>query len=1546
MSISATRLASLSGPQRELLERRLESLPVDLTEIPILPGATRAGDAPLSFPQQRLWFLQQLDPAATAYNLQWAIRMRGTLDTAALERSITEIITRHEVLRTSFVWRDGELVQTVRPAAAGPLVRPVDLTELPSVTQTERVAQVAQTQVRQPFNLTRDDLVRADLVRMRPDDHLLLVTLHHIVSDGWSQNVLMGELSVLYQAFSAGQPVPLEPLPVQYSDYAAWQRKWLSGSRLRRPLSYWRQRLQGLPSLRLPGTRLPQTGAVPSAQAREVQIAVPSELTAKLTALGRGQGATLFMVVMAGLQAALSVYSGQADFGVGMSIANRRRPELAGLIGFFANTLVLRADVALDRSFDELVRVVRDDCVEAYEHQDLPFERLIEEMRTGHDAGHSPLFQVMLNMADAAPARMEIPGLEITVDRDAVAEARFGLELTLALDAVGNLSGRFLYPEGTMDPAVTEGLADTFQRLLAAAAAQPRQRLSELDLLSAEERGRQLGELARGQQSAIPSRCTHELVADMARQRPDEPAVVCGDEVLSYRQLDHRAGRLAGQLRQLGVRRESPVAVCLDRSADLAVALLAVLKAGGAYLPLDPGYPAERMRFMLEDSAAQVVVTSPQAGEKLAGFDGAVVRMSDLAGREEPDRAEPDPAGTELQPDNLAYVIYTSGSTGRPKGVMITHRNLTNFLQAMATTLPITSQDEILAMTTVSFDIAGLELWGALSTGACVHVAPNPLTADWPTFRELAESHEITALQGTPSTWRFLLDRGWTPPPGLKLWCGGENLPAGLANRLTSSGAQLRNLYGPTETTIWSAQQRISEGQETVPIGSPIDNTQLYVLNPGLKPVPPGASGELFIGGAGLARGYLGLPGTTAERFVPDPFGDIPGARLYRTGDLVCRHPDGSLQFLGRTDQQVKVRGFRVEPGEIENVLTQHPMVADAAVSIVTGPDEAPALVGYLEPRLPDTHRDQTAEHAHLEHWETVWASTYADDDAPSDDDLDTAGWHSAYDGEPIPRDEMAEWAETSVELITELRPRRVLEIGCGSGMILLRVAPATDSYWATDVAEPGLARLRDAVGAAGLAEKVHLRHQPAHDFDGLTGEDFDVVLLNSVAQYFPSADYLSDVLDGAMRRLAPGGAIVIGDVRNLELLEAFHSSVLASSAPADLSLDTLREQVAAAVRAENELALSPAFFTIFAETHGLVADVRTKPGTADNELTRYRFDVVLRSPAGTLDAARVDWADLDGGAQALTAAIGNRPALTVTGVPSPRLAADHERLKLLDEKPDGTVGDLHREPVSEAADATLALDDLRSAAAADCPVTHERVRPGHPFVLDVVLQRKEEGSPARTTAPTPGPHPDEAGPVANQPARGQQLEQLKSGLLEFLQAQLPVAMVPSALVVMDRLPLTPNGKIDRKQLPQAMPGTGPQRDYVAPRTTTEKACAQIMASLLELPRLGVHDDFFELGGHSLLAARLAAELEAAFDIYLPLQTIFERATVANVASIVDQVKQAQDEVGGPVGDNGFVMLPAPLEAAADITLNPTITPEWETTPSGSTGDPGERTAS
>ena len=347
-----------------------------------------------------------------------------------------------------------------------------------------------------------------------------------------------------------------------------------------------------------------------------------------------------------------------------------------------------------------------------------------------------------------------------------------------------------------------------------------------------------------------------------------------------------------------------------------------------------------------------------------------------------------------------------------------------------------------------------------------------------------------------------------------------------------------------------------------------------------------------------------------------------------------------------------------------------------------------------------------------------------------------------------------------------------------------------------------------------------------------------------------------------------------------------------------------------------------------------------------DNELTRYRFDVMLRSPAGTPEAARVEWADLDGGAQALTAAIGNRPALTVAGVPSPRLAADHERLKLLDEKPDGTVGDLGREPASEAADKALALDDLRSAAqAADCPVTHERVQPGHPFVLDVVLQREEEGSPACTTAPTPDPYPGGQGPVANRPVRGQQLEQLKLRLREFLRAQLPVAMVPGTLVVMDRLPLTPNGKIDRKRLPQDVPGTSPQRDYVAPRTTTEKACAQIMASLLELPRLGVHDDFFELGGHSLLAARLAAELEAAFDIYLPLQTIFERATVANVASIVDQVKQAQDEVGGPVGDNGFVMLPAPLEAAADITLNPAITPDWEATDTGSAENPGERTA-
>jgi amino acid adenylation domain-containing protein len=1537
MSHVASRMAALSEPQRRLLERRLESLAVDFAEIPVLPGGTEAGPAPLSFPQQRLWFLQELDPGTTAYSLQWAIRLQGPLDVAVLRRCLSEIVRRHEILRTRFAWRDGELVQVVAPTAAMPM-RVEELRGLAHDEQSRRLRHLAHSRALRPFDLARGSLVEVDLLRLGDERHVLCVTLHHIVADGWSQGVFLRELGALYEAFKAGRPSPLEPLPVQYRGFAVWQRRWLRDRWLEEPLRYWRRQLDGLPALSLPSDRV-RRDAEGTAQAGVVKLALPGELVDRLGALGRELGATPFMVLLAGLQAVLGAYSGQTDFAVGTSIANRRRAELEGLIGFFANSLVLRARLDGDPRFAELVRRVREVCLGAYEHQDLPFERLVEELRPARDPSRHPLFQVMLHLHNAPVGRPELAGLDLTLEDAEVGAARFDLEVMLTGGAEGGIAGWLLYRRDLFERALVEGLAGSLRRLLEDAAAHPRRRLSELVLLEAAERERLLGEWASGRPSEVPHRCLHELVEEVVAARPEARAVLCGEQVLSYGELDRRANRLAWRLRELGVRPEARVAVCLDRSADLVVALLGVLKAGGAYMPLDPAYPPERLLYMLRDSGAAVLLTEPGPEERLAGFEGAVVRLD---GVEEPGRADAPVAG--VRPDNLAYLIYTSGSTGRPKGVMISHHSLVNFLCAMASELPITDRDVILATTTLSFDIAGLEIWGALTTGACVSVAANPLSGDWRAFQKLVERHEVTTMQGTPSTWRFLLDRGWAPPAGLRVLCGGEALPADLARRLRRGGWPLWNLYGPSETTVWSALDRIDDVDKVVPLGSPIANTQLYVLNQSLRLVPVGVAGELHIGGDGLARGYLGRPATTAERFVPNPFSGRPGERLYRTGDVVCRRADGTLQFLGRTDQQVKIRGHRIEPGEIESTLRQHPTVAEAAVTTVADPNGMPSVAAYLQPRQPAAgeavRRDRAAEQEHLDHWHEVWTSTYEGDLPPAAADLDTVGWRSSYDGEPIPAAEMAEWADHAAEAIRRLRPRRVLEIGCGTGMLLLRLAPDCEAYWATDTAAGGLTRLAATIRAAGLPPgRVRLLCQPAHVLSGLEGERFDAIVLNSVVQYFPSTAYLTEVLEAALRLLEPGGAIFVGDVRNLDLLQAFQLSVHSHSAPPDLPLDQLRRRVADAVLGEEELLLSPSLFAAFAQAHGgLTADIRCKLGKADNELSRYRYDVILRSGGTALDPDFIDWTALSSTPEQLVSTIQgcDRPLLGVAGVPNPRLAADARRLRLLDELGGGTVAEL-RAAVERGGDQTAPqLEDLRSAAgAAGYSPACSPSRSAEPFCLDVVLRGGEAGGRQTPVAwrmqpaSTPPP-PDWQERFANQPLRARESRRLLSELRAFLRERLPEAMVPSRLVIMDELPLTPNGKVDRQRLPASdWQGASAARPFVPPRTPTEETCARIFADLLDLPRVGIDDDFFELGGHSLLSARLAAELEAEFKVYVPLQTIFQRATVANLASIVEQALLGAAGAGTSGGDGSVVILPAPLAAAIDTELDPAITPAW-----------------
>ncbi|HSG39319.1 MAG TPA: amino acid adenylation domain-containing protein, partial [Thermoanaerobaculia bacterium] len=909
---------------------------------PILP-MPREGEIPLSFSQQRVWVLDQLEIAGTAYHLGTAVRLRGRLDLPALEAALNGVVRRHESLRTVFASSHGQPYQVVFPSLDLPLTL-VDLRALPQQAREVEARRVAASQARLRFDLSRGPLLRAALVAVGPEEHVFALTLHHIVSDAWSTGILVREVAALYQAFVEGLPSPLEPLPVQYPDFAAWQRSWLRGEVLAAQLSYWRDWLAGLPPvLDLAADKPRRVGrTAPLGRRRTV---VPERLSEGLRDLGRREQATPFMTLLASFSTLLSRYTGQPDIAVGTPIANRGRVELEGLIGFFANTLVLRTDLTGDPSVAGLLERVRTAALDAYAHQDLPFERLVEELQPERNLAVNPLFQVMFQMQNVPASPIELPGLSLLPVENDRGAAMFDLVLSVR-EHGGVFAGLFEYDADLFEAPTVERLGMHWLNLLAAAVADPGRPVSELPLLSAAELHQLTLEWSDAE-AAFPREVrVLDLIAQQVKRTPDAIAVSFQARRLTYRELDHLSNQLAEALVGRGVGPEARVGVCLERSPEMVAALLAVWKAGAAYVPMDPAYPQDRLAYMLDDAGISLLLADAATPEALRVGAAAVLRVDREDGAAGGGEGSPRVAGV---PENLAYVIYTSGSTGRPKGVEISHGALVNFLDSMGGRPGLAAGDTLLSVTSLSFDIAGLELFLPLIKGARIELASREAAGDGARLLALLRESGATVMQATPVTWQMLVEAGWRGGEGLTVLCGGEALPEKLAAELCRRSESVWNLYGPTETTVWSAAGRVRGGGKVV-VGPPVANNGLYVLDARLRPVPVGVPGELWIGGLGLARGYHNRPDLTAERFLPDPFAARPGARMYRTGDLVRFRPDGAIDFLGRADHQVKVRGFRIELGEIEAALEALPLIERAVVA-ARGEEGARRLVAWLVPR-------------------------------------------------------------------------------------------------------------------------------------------------------------------------------------------------------------------------------------------------------------------------------------------------------------------------------------------------------------------------------------------------------------------------------------------------------------------------------------------------------------------------------------------------------------------------------------------------------------------
>ncbi len=1466
-----------------------------------IPRLERTADLPLSFAQQRLWMMDQMG-AGAGYHMRLELLLSGALDVGALGRALDALVTRHETLRTHFTLVAGAPRQVVEPPRAVPLAV-LDRSDPGVLGREDALREHAAQDERLPFDLGRGPLFRAALLRFSGDEAVLVLSFHHIVADGWSYELLAREVAAHYRACVTGEPLELPELPVQYKDFAAWQRDAISGETLARQLGFWKAQLAGgVDVLRL-ATDRPRPPLQSFAGAAQ-RLVLGGSLRDDLAALAREHDATLAMLCLAAFSALLARYSGQPVITVGSPIANRTRAELEGLVGFFVNSLVMRADVSDDPPFRELLRRTRDASLAAYDNQDLPFERLVEELDPERDPSRTPLFQVVFAMHLREQLEQHAAGVTVATLAPEVSVTRFDLELHL-FEGPEGLEATFVYSTALFDGTTIARLAGHYRNLLHAVVAEPATRISALPMLAAAERRAELLDWNATEGDVPGSAVLHQLVEAQARERPQATAVVFHEQALSYAELNARANQVAHLLGTLGARRDLLVGLCVRRGADMIVGLLGILKSGAAYVPLDPSYPEQRLAFMLEDAGLELLVTQDDVLAELPEHRARVLSLDGDRARLDAEPVHDRDVGSE--PDDLAYAIFTSGSTGRPKAALLRHRGLCNVSHEQTRSFGVGPGTHVLQFSSLSFDASTFDVVMALPKGATLFLGEREELLPGPDLLDFLRRHAIQIVTLPPTALAAL---PYDDLPALTtIAVAGEACPAELVQRW-APGRRFFNLYGPTEATIWSTTAELRPG-DLVTIGRPIGNTRVLVLDDRLNPVPVGVPGELHIGGVGLARGYLDRPELSAARFIADPF--RPGERLYRTGDLGRRLPDGRIEYVGRIDTQVKLRGYRIEPGEIEAVLDRHPSVRQSLALVREDVPGDRRLVAYVvhEPdaeSAPAGEQSGDWERDHVGQWRTLYETSYGEAPTPEDRTFNISSWDSSYTGSPIPAPEMQEWLDRTVEAIREARPERVLELGCGMGLLLFRIAPHCSEYVGVDISQAALDYVQQSLGElpAGSAD-VRLERRSADDLAGLASGHFDTIVLNSVVQYFPSSEYLARVLEGALGLLRPGGRIFVGDVRSLPLLSAFHSSVQLAQPQAEPDDPHLRQRVRQQMNQDQELVVSPEFFVALRDRllpGGAVA-IEPKRGRYDNELGRFRYDVVLAPQGGDAAGASQQWLDWERDGLDLdalrTRLADERPRrLAVRGIPN-RRTLQHVRAAARlrsDAEPDAP----------EASAPGLDPDDLRALGRElpyACALSWAESRPDGSF--DAVFRRRDASEPSLdplAANPPPLAHPGPWTSYANRPLRGRLLRELVPSLRSHAAANLPEHMLPSAFVLLDAFPVTPNGKLDRRALPAPDSLRVELSDgFEAPRTAAEAALAEVWARILNLERVGARDNFFELGGDSILAIHVvAAAREAGW--HFSAKDLFQHPSVAELARVARAASTGCSEQGlvtGPV---------------------------------------------
>ncbi|MFF7160432.1 amino acid adenylation domain-containing protein [Streptomyces sp. NPDC008086] len=1427
----------------------------------------QVGANPASLSQQRIWFTEQLLPGTPRNNLCAQFVVHGELDVPTLERAVNDVIERHEVLRTRFGIVGDALVQNVLDEARV-AVRTLDAVDEESVFAT--AAELA----RQPFDLGDAPLVRADLVQGSGGTSILVFALHHVVADVRSLDIFLREVMELYRKHRAeGVPDLPDLPPTGFVDFATRQREWVNTPHAIERRAAQVRELSEFPAVvDLPADRprpAVQTFAVASTSWR-----TSPSLMRKLEKVTLEHGATLQTMVLASFSAVLSLWARQSRLLVATPAANRSSVETERLVGPFENTLVIPADTTGDPSFTAYLERIRD-VHRRVASENVPFEEVIDGMAPERSLSYHPLVQVLAAFEEASVSPTELPEAELELIGHQAGTSQFDLVLKIT-PVGGGLDCRLQYSTDLFDQDTAERFIRHLRRLWEVVAVRPDAGVGSIDLADPEERAL-LSTLGTGPTRPVDPRALPARLSETAHGRPDAVAVQASDGSYTYARFIERAEAIGAALTARGLRPGDLVGVALPRGRDLPAGLLGVWTAGGSYVPLDPAYPRARLEHMTQDAGIKVLLSTRDLADRIPVPADTEVLVLD-------DPASPLPAGKPAPVtcgDHVAYVMYTSGSTGRPKGVMVNHKSLGNLLDDFLSETGFGTRDRMLALTSLSFDIAGLELWLPLLAGGTLVIGPPGVGGDPERLHELLSAEKVTVVQATPATWKLYASSHRVAPPALRqIWSGGEHLPHSLARALTAMGPEVHNLYGPTETTIWSTRAVLRPLDSATGIGRPISNTRLFVVKADGLQTPMGIPGELCIGGAGLALGYLGRPDLTAQRFV-----DVEGLPVYRTGDLVRWRSDGSLEYLGRLDDQVKIRGHRVEPGEVDAVARACPDVRDAATLAVTTSAGEEQLVTFVTPGKGTDQADDTTED-----WRAIWENAYAEGEPAEEDDFNLKGWQSSYSKQPLPEAEMRAWVTQTVDRIAGTGARTFAEIGCGTGLLLLRLAPAADRYLGIDFSAEAIGHVRSAVARRGLTGRVRLATAAALEIGEVAdGELFDCVVINSVAQYFPGRDYLTEVLTEASKIVVPGGHIYVGDLRSLKLAEAFHSSVLAMDDR--LGAEESRALAARHALEDDELLIDPGYFAELQDALPAVTGIQVSlkaPGH-DNEMTRFRYDVLLQIGGEVPDQPQpcehLGWeevSDLEGLDGLLGAS--SSAAVVVDGIPNARVAR-FAQLASGGEMP-------HFMCLPEE------LDEVAARHGWDTWHAWSSRLPQEGRIRTSFTHRSRWSGHFMHERPTID------GPTSNDPGQGARLQVLKHSVRAFLRQSLPEYMVPNRVLTLPEFPLTPNGKTDRNALKALARQQVSSTDHVLPSGPVQSLLHEIWCEVLNVSRVSVAENIFDAGTTSLLVVRIRQELRNRHGIDIPLTSFFTYPTISSLAQALAQTldpdMERHDSAGRP----------------------------------------------